>query len=356
MLSDAISCLIALDASPALDEYASVPIAFEVSEVLDAKDLAGTPSLRRLTVRREPRPYIKDYPPVDLTRCSIFAATEGGRRVGGGAVERRDDLAVLWDIRVAPSARHRGIGTELLREVERWALSNQVSWLEVETQNINIPAYRFYQKNGFSVTEVRADAYPDYPEEVLILLHKRLRGPHRVPDTVQTSRLTLRRWRISEAAELKTAIDSSLAHLQRWMPWAMAEPSPLEAIEQRIAKFEAQFDYGLEWLFAIRSRETGEVLGGTGLHPRIGPYGLEIGYWLAQSATGKGYATEAAEALTRVALEQLGVTHTQIRCDPGNVASAAIPRRLRYRHVLTIENETFAPTGSLRDTIVWQTP
>jgi hypothetical protein len=84
------SCDICLDTSPALDEYASVPIAFEVSEVLDANDLAGTPSLRRLTVRREPTPYVKDYPPMDLTGCSIFAATQDNRRVGGVAVQRRD--------------------------------------------------------------------------------------------------------------------------------------------------------------------------------------------------------------------------------------------------------------------------
>jgi RimJ/RimL family protein N-acetyltransferase/GNAT superfamily N-acetyltransferase len=349
-------CDVRLETPPALDEYASVPIAFEVSEVLDAKDLAGTPSLRKVTVRREATPYVKDYPPVDLTRCSTFAATQDSRRVGGAAVERRDDLVVLWDIRVEPNTRHRGVGTALLEAVEKWAVNNDVSWLEVETQNINVPAYTFYLKNGFTVTDVRAAAYSELPDEVLILLHKRLRGPHRIPEAVETPRLVLRRWRTSEALELKNAIDSSLAHLQRWMPWAMAEPSPLEAVQQRIAKFESQFDEGREWLFAIRSRETGKVLGGTGLHPRIGPHGLEIGYWLSESDMGKGYATEAANALTRVALEQPSVTHVQIRCDPGNVPSAAIPRRLGYRHILTIENETFAATGALRDTMVWQTP
>ena len=343
---------------PALppDTYATVPIAFEVADVFDATDLAGTPALRRMTVRREQARYVKDYPAVDLTRCTTFSVFNGDDRVGAAAVEKRGDLGILWDVRVGSDIRRRGVGTALLSAIERWAVNNHASWLEVETQNINLPAYRFYQKHGFNVTDVRADAYPDLPGEVQILLHKRLRGPHRIPKTIDTPRLTLRRWRAADAPALKATLDSSLTHLQRWMPWAMAEPSPLEAVQQRIAKFESQFDGGLEWLFAIRSRDTGEVLGGTGLHPRIGPHGLEIGYWLAESATGRGYATEAAEALTRVALEQPGVTHVQIRCDPGNLPSAAVPRRLGYRHVLTIENETFAPTGALRDTIVWQTP
>jgi RimJ/RimL family protein N-acetyltransferase/ribosomal protein S18 acetylase RimI-like enzyme len=344
-----------LDSPPALDTYARIPISFEVAELFDAHDLAGMPALRRMTVRAAPTPFVKDYPALDLSRCATFSARDGEKRIGAAAVEKRDNLGVLWDIRVAPDARRRGAGAMLLIAIEEWANQQGVSWLEVETQNINLPAYKFYLKHGFTVTDVRAHAYPELPDEVQLLLHKRLPGPHRVPDTIRTPRLVLRRWRSSEAPELKAAIDANLAHLQRWMPWAMAEPSPFDAVLQRTDKLESQFDNGLEWLFAIRSHESGEVLGGTGLHPRIGPKGLEIGYWLAENATGKGYATEAAEALTRVALEQPGVTHVQIRCDPGNAPSAAIPRRLGYRHVLTIENEPFAPTGSLRDTMVWQT-
>jgi RimJ/RimL family protein N-acetyltransferase len=176
-----------------------------------------------------------------------------------------------------------------------------------------------------------------------------------LPDEIPTRRLVLRRWRESDAPQLKAAIDASLAQLQQWMPWAMAEPSPLEVIQQRITKFEAQFDAGEEWLFAIRSGSTGVVLGGAGLHARIGPDGLEIGYWLAADATGKGFATEAAAALTRAALRQPGIQRVQIRCDPLNVASAAVPRRLGYHHRLTILGETLTSSGAPRDTMVWET-
>jgi RimJ/RimL family protein N-acetyltransferase len=175
-----------------------------------------------------------------------------------------------------------------------------------------------------------------------------------IPDEIPTRRLVLRRWRKPDAPLLKAAIDANLAHLQAWMPWAASEPSELEVIEQRIALFEEQFDSGTEWLFSIRSRATDEVLGATGLHPRIGPDGLEIGYWLRADAMGNGFATEAADALTRVALRQSGIARVQIRCDPKNVASAGIPRRLGYRHLHTIENETLTPSGATRDTMVWE--
>ena len=350
---------VAEDSISAPPEYASVPISFEVREVLAPDDLTADPSRRRLTIQAVKSPFIKDYDWVmtpDLTDWAFFVARSDGVRVGGAAVgfEGRNDLAVLWDIRVAPAARHCGVGTALLRTVQAWASRQSVSWLKVETQNINVPAYRFYLHHGFTLTDVRPGAYPQLPDEVQLLLHKRLAGPHGIPDVITTPRLVLRRWLKSDAAQLKAAIDDNLGHLQAWMPWAMAEPSPLEAVEERIAKFEAQFDSGLDWLFAIRSRSADAVLGGAGLHPRIGPDGLEIGYWLQAGALRNGFATEAADALTQLALRQPGVERVQIRCDPKNAASAGIPRRLDFQHILTIENETFAPAGSLRDTMVWE--
>ncbi len=45
---------------------------------------------------------------------------------------------------------------------------------------------------------------------------------------------------------------------------------------------------------------------------------------------GKGYASELAAALTKVAFEVVGVDRVEIRCDPHNVRSAAVPRKLGY--------------------------
>jgi RimJ/RimL family protein N-acetyltransferase len=40
------------------------------------------------------------------------------------------------------------------------------------------------------------------------------------------------------------------------------------------------------------------VIGSSGLMRRIGPGGLDIGYWLHPAWTGKGLATTAVAALT----------------------------------------------------------
>ena len=72
------------------------------------------------------------------------------------------------------------------------------------------------------------------------------------------------------------------------------------------------------------------MLGGSGLHPRIGPGALEIGYWMRADAVGQGYATESTAALTRVAFEVADVERVEIHCSTENHASAAIPRKLGY--------------------------
>ena len=171
---------------------------------------------------------------------------------------------------------------------------------------------------------------------------------------IRTERLLIRRWRAADAPLLKDAIDSSLEHLRKWMPWAVAEPTPLEQLGERLTGFEGQFDGGEEWLFGIFAPDESTVIGGTGLHRRIGPTGLEIGYWIRESEVRRGYATEAAAAMTRLALTLPGIDHVEIRCDPANAISAAIPRRLGYSHLITLVEDAETPDGAPRDTMVWR--
>jgi GNAT superfamily N-acetyltransferase len=129
----------------ALAEYASVPFAFEVRRMLDVSPRDDGRGGFALVERANGTPWVKDYDAIpeegpatwpkrfDVSRWGFFAARLSGRRVGGAAVairtpgldmlEGRDDLAVLWDIRVAPDARGEGVGSELLRAAEAWAMA-----------------------------------------------------------------------------------------------------------------------------------------------------------------------------------------------------------------------------------------
>ncbi len=175
-----------------------------------------------------------------------------------------------------------------------------------------------------------------------------------IPECIATSRLVLRSWQVSDAPRLKAALDANLEHLRAWMPWAIGEPSPLPVIEERLARFAADFTAGSEWLFGIFSADEETLIGGCGLHPRIGLGSLEIGYWVQRVLCRRGYATEAAGALTETAFAHPEIERLEIRCDPRNVASAGVPRRLGYRHVATLQHDAVTPEGNPRPTMVWE--
>jgi GNAT superfamily N-acetyltransferase len=177
--------------SQLLAEYAAISIAFEVTSVLSARK--GSDRLFDLTERRLDSPYIKDYDAVgdrpwdwaarfDTAQWGLFLARSEGQSLGGATVafgtsgldmlEGRSDLAVLWDIRIAPAFRGRGVGRALLGAAEAWALARGCRELKVETQNVNVPACRFYTALGYCIRVVREDAYPECPGEAQFLWYK----------------------------------------------------------------------------------------------------------------------------------------------------------------------------------------
>lgn len=117
----------------------------------------------------------------------LFAAHDDGALVGAAAVawgtpgldllEGRRDLAVLWDLRVAPEARGRGVGTALFRAAEAWAAARGCRHLKVETQSVNVPACRFYARAGCVLGAVHRFAYPGLPDEAQLLWYKALTPP-----------------------------------------------------------------------------------------------------------------------------------------------------------------------------------
>jgi RimJ/RimL family protein N-acetyltransferase len=125
------------------------------------------------------------------------------------------------------------------------------------------------------------------------------------------------------------------------MQWATADAADVEAQRQRIAASQEQWGAG-DHRYLMRA--DGDVLvGGCGLHRRVGPGGIEIGYWVHVDHTGRGYATAAARALTEAAFDLPDIDKAEIHCDLANVRSQAVPLRLRYRLDRIDACETVAP-------------
>ncbi len=171
--------------------------------------------------------------------------------------------------------------------------------------------------------------------------------------TVQTEHTVLRCWSPSDAALALRAIEANREHLRPWMEWAKRYPMDVEQQAGQLRRMRGLFDLGQDFAYGVFSRDGSEVLGGTGLHPRVGEGGLEMGYWISAAHTGRGLATEMAGALTRVAFQVEGVRRVEIHCDPRNVRSAAVARRLGFLHEGTLRQRIAAPDGVLRDKMIW---
>ena len=165
-----------------LAEYASIPIKVEVKSILQVELDEG--GLGGMLLHPVPvgRPYVKDYDsygelPTDwpelftVTNWGFFLAMDGERPAGAAAVafntagvsmlEDRRDLAVLWDIRSRPA--YRGVGIPLFRYAAEWSRRRGCSQMKIETQNINVPACRFYQRMGSQLGEIRRFGYAAVP-------------------------------------------------------------------------------------------------------------------------------------------------------------------------------------------------
>jgi len=174
------------------------------------------------------------------------------------------------------------------------------------------------------------------------------------PYRIETDRLVIRCWNPPDAPLLDEAITSSLDHLRPWMPWAVEEPRTLDERIELLRTFRGRFDLGDDFAYAIFSPDEARVLGGTGLHTRVGETAFEIGYWIRADATGDGLATESTAALTRVAFELCGAERVEIRVEPANEASAAIPRRLGFVEEATLRRRLPSEEGQpARDVVVF---
>ena len=174
-----------------------------------------------------------------------------------------------------------------------------------------------------------------------------------IPYRINTARLLLRCWSPDDAPQVLAAIEASLEHLRRWMAWARKEPEPLPRKALRLKRWRRELERGRHFIYGIFDPKETAVLGGIGLHRRIGAGAGEIGYWIHVGNINRGLCTEAAAAVTRIAFEVLSLSRMEIHCDPRNAASAAIPRKLGYTLQVTVPGRVLRPSDPPRDTMIW---
>lgn len=156
--------------------------------------------------------------------------------------------------------------------------------------------------------------------------------------------MTLRLWRRHDAAGLGEAVTDSIEHLRPWMPWIAHEPLSVTERQALIDRWRQEWLAGGDVVMGVFV--AGAVAGGCGLHRRIGPGGLEIGYWTARRFLRQGIATTAAGLLTDAAFSDPTIARVEIHHDQANQASAGVPQKLGLRLVQERRDEIQAPGES----------
>jgi len=188
----ALHCPITVEpiAPSALPTYSAIPIAFRVHralEVVPREGGLGGLILREASVHA---PYTVDFDArgdgpeswpehFDVSHWGLFLARSEGRAIGAAAIavrtpglrmlEERSDLAVLWDIRVAPGHRRSGVGRTLWDHAVCWSRKAGCRTLKAKSQNINVAACHFCARHGCQLGSIHRYAYPDHPEEAILL-------------------------------------------------------------------------------------------------------------------------------------------------------------------------------------------
>ncbi len=142
---------------------------------------------------------------------------------------------------------------------------------------------------------------------------------------ITTERLLIRPFVPEDAAALAARrSDPEVARYQDW-----PTPFPLAKAERIVASLVAMDGpTNDEWWMAVVCDHDGTTLGELALNLTWGGRSAEVGYSFSPEHWGKGFATEALDALIEHLFEELGVTRVFGMLDPRNPASARVLERV----------------------------
>ncbi len=147
----------------------------------------------------------------------------------------------------------------------------------------------------------------------------------------ETNRLTVRRFEMTDAQQL---YDNHLEReVKEWIP--NESYADMEETRGAIAFYiDCVNQNHLPFVLAVESKETGELIGDTGINEVDGsPDEVEIGYSISRKYSGRGYATELVDEMTRFVHEKFGVNRLYGRVMHGNHASMRVLEKNGYTFI-----------------------
>jgi ribosomal-protein-serine acetyltransferase len=162
----------------------------------------------------------------------------------------------------------------------------------------------------------------------MLVVPQRAEIRHRPLDT---PRLVLSPVEPADASDLWFAVETSRAHLEKWLPWVPFN-TDLDASWRYCEASAGDWDHSRAVRFTIRERMTRRFVGVVGLESMAHLHqSAELGYWLRADAARRGYMTEAARAAVTWAFKRLSAHRIRVAAATDNVASLSVIRKLGFR-------------------------
>ena len=146
-----------------------------------------------------------------------------------------------------------------------------------------------------------------------------------VNKTITTDRLVLKLFQESDAPTVTRLCNNyNLYKSTLNLPY----PYSIEDALGWIANHQEHFDADRLYEFAVTDKESGEIYGAVALSNNKNNSNGEIAYWIGEKFWGKGFATEAAEAVVDFAFKEKGYHKVYARYFRSNPASGKVMQKL----------------------------
>lgn len=141
----------------------------------------------------------------------------------------------------------------------------------------------------------------------------------------------------------------------RWLP-QLPHPYTADDARQFVRSRPSGFASGTDMVLAVADADAGDspLLGTAGLtRPDAAGRVIEVGYWVAPWARGRGVATTATRLLAAWGLEDLGYERIELYAAAGNAASQRVAERAGFTREGVLRGRAADRDGNPRDLVAY---
>lgn len=174
-----------------------------------------------------------------------------------------------------------------------------------------------------------------------------------LPREFSTQRLCFRCYRPGDGATYHQMLQENWEHLYEFMPQSHLEIGSAEDAEAVLRRLAAEWSSRTLFIFGMWDNASGAYVGESYLaNPHWEVPRIEVGYFIVQACTGRGYATEAAQSMVRYAFTEIGVERVDLQCRADNAASQRVAERCGFTLEGRSRRQHRMKSGALVD-VLW---